>query len=169
MKLQPAIPPVSARGIRAFSIIEALVASCIVGVLFISLYAGITAGFGALSSARENLRATQVMIDKMETLRLYSWTQLATFGTATSYIPSTFTESFFPTTTNYSVSTVSTGATGSGFIYYGTVVITNAGFTQNYSNSVKRVTITVNWTNGVSRSQSLSTYVGQYGIQNYIY
>ncbi len=168
MKLRPVIPSAAAPS-RAFSLIEAMVSACVVGVLFTSLYAGITAGFGALNSARENLRATQVMIDKMETLRLYSWTQLSTFGTSTSYIPSTFTESFFPTSTNYSLSTVSTGATGSGFIYYGSVDIAGAGFTQNYSNSMKLVTITVRWTNGVARSQTMSTYVGQYGIQNYIY
>jgi hypothetical protein len=149
--------------------VEALVSACVVGVLFISLYAGITAGFGALSSARENLRATQVLIDKMETLRLYSWTQVSTFGTSTSYIPSTFTESFFPVTTNYSDSLVSTGATGGGFTYYGTVQIASSGFTENYSNSVKLVTITLRWTNGVSRSQAMSTYTAQYGIQNYIY
>ena len=153
----------------AFSIVEALVAACVVGVLFVSLYAGITAGFGALNSSRENLRATQVLIDKAETLRLYSWNQIATFGTSTSYIPSTFSESFFPATTNYSESTVRTNATGSGFTYYGVVSIANSGFTENYSNSMKRVTITVNWTNGVARSQTLTTFVGQYGIQNYIY
>lgn len=169
MTLNHSTLPGVTRGTRAFSIVEAMVAACIVGVLFVSLYSGITAGFGALNSARENLRATQVMIDKMETLRLYSWTQISTFGSSTSYIPATFVESFYPATTNYSESTVSTGATGSGFTYYGTVAITNAGFTQNYSNSVKLVTVTVNWTNGVARSQSLSTYVGQYGIQNYIY
>ncbi len=169
MKLQPLLLPATTRGLRAFSIIEALVSACVVGVLFVSLYAGITAGFGALNSARENLRATQVMIDKMETLRLYSWTQVSTFGSATSYIPSTFTEYFFPTTTNYSSSTVATGAVGSGFVYYGTVEITNSGFSQNYSNSVKVVNITLRWTNGVARSQSMSTYTAQYGIQNYIY
>lgn len=169
MTLNLSTLPGDTRGHQAFSIVEAMVAACIVGVLFVSLYSGITAGFGALNSARENLRATQVMIDKMETLRLYSWTQISTFGSSTSYIPATFVESFYPSTTNYSDSTVSTGATGSGFTYYGTVAITNAGFTQNYSNSVKLVTVTVNWTNGVPRSQSLSTYVGQYGIQNYIY
>ena len=37
------------------------------------------------------------------------------------------------------------------------------------SNSMKQVTITVRWTNGVARSNSITTYVGQYGIQNYIY
>ena len=168
MKLNPLAR--ASRSARAFTIVEALVAACVVGVLFTSLYAGITAGFGALNSARENLRATQVMIDKMETLRLYSWNQVATFGTSTSYIPSTFTESFYPTTTNYSASTVSTGSTtGSGFTYYGTVEVASAGFTQNYSNSVKLVTITLRWTNGMARSQSMSTYTAQYGIQNYIY
>ena len=73
MKLNPLAR--ASRSARAFTIVEALVAACVVGVLFTSLYAGITAGFGALNSARENLRATQVMIDKMETLRLYSWNQ----------------------------------------------------------------------------------------------
>jgi len=53
--------------------------------------------------------------------------------------------------------------------YYGTVEMANAGFTENYSNSVKRVTFTVRWTNGIARSQTMSTYVSQYGIQNYIY
>ncbi len=170
MHLRPAIPSAATNGARAFSLIEAMVSACVVGVLFTSLYAGITAGFGALNSARENLRATQVMIDKMETLRLYSWTQLSTFGSSTSYIPTTFVESFYPTSTNYSVSTVTTtNATGSGFVYYGSVAVASAGFSQNYSNSMKLVTITLRWTNGVPRSQSMSTYVGQYGIQNYIY
>lgn len=169
MNLKPNLQPRHHRGSQAFSIIEALVSACVVGVLFVSLYSGITAGFGALNSARENLRATQVMIDKMETLRLYSWSQVSTFGTSTSYIPSSFTESFYPVSTNYSDSLVSTGATSGGFTYYGTVEITNSGFTQNYSNSVKLVTVTLRWTNGVPRSQSLSTYTAQYGIQNYIY
>ena len=53
--------------------------------------------------------------------------------------------------------------------YYGTVEVASAGFTQNYSNSVKLVTITLRWTNGMARSQSMSTYTAQYGIQNYIY
>lgn len=111
------------------------------------------------------------MIDKMETLRLYSWSQIGTFGTSTSYIPSTFFEAFYPTTTNFTASTVTTNVSGLGlgFVYYGTVSITNAGFTQNYSNSVKMVTITLLWTNGSPRSQTMSTYVAEYGIQNYIY
>lgn len=37
---------------RAFTLVEVLVAMCIVGVLFVSLYAGITAGFGVMSQTR---------------------------------------------------------------------------------------------------------------------
>lgn len=171
MKLRPTSLSPAIRRNAAFTLVEALIAMGIVGVMFVSLYAGITAGFGVMSQTREQMRATQVMIDKMETLRLYSWSQISTFGTSTSYIPSTFYEAFYPTTTNLSDSTVTTNRSGLGlgFVYYGTVAITNAGFTENYSNSVKRVTITLNWTNGTPRSQSLSTYVSQYGIQNYIY
>jgi prepilin-type N-terminal cleavage/methylation domain-containing protein len=171
MNLRPAPPRPETRRARAFTLVEVLVSMCVVGVLFVSLYAGITAGFGVMSQTREQMRATQVMIDKMETLRLYSWTQISTFGTSTSYIPSTFYEAFYPTTTNYSGSTTSTNAAGLGlgFVYHGTVAITNAGFTENYSNSMKLVTITLRWTNGTARSQTMSTYVSQYGIQNYIY
>lgn len=153
----------------AFSIVEALVASCFIAILFVALYGGITAGFGALNASRENLRATQMLIDKAETLRLYSWDQISSFGSSTSYIPSTFSESFYPATTNYSDSTVSTNGAGSGFTYYGVVSTVNSGLAENYSNAMKRVTITINWTNGVARSQTLTTFVGQYGIQNYIY
>ena len=171
MNLRLASPRPDARCCRAFTLVEVLIAMGIVGILFVSLYAGISAGFGVMSQTREQMRATQVMIDKMETLRLYSWSQISTFGSTTSYIPSTFFEAFYPTTTNYADSTVTTNSSGLGlgFVYYGTVAITNAGFTENYSNNVKIVTITLNWTNGTPRSQTMSTYVSQYGIQNYIY
>jgi len=171
MNLRPAPPRLNRLHTRAFTLVEVLVSMCIVGMLFVSLYAGITAGFGVMSQTREQMRATQVMIDKMETLRLYSWSQIATFGSSTSYIPSRFYEAFYPTSTNFSDSTVTTNVSGLGlgFIYYGTVEIVDAGFTENYSNSMKRVNITLRWTNGTARSQSMSTYVSQYGIQNYIY
>ena len=38
MKLQPVIPHTTAPGIRAFSLIEALVSACIVGVLFVCIH-----------------------------------------------------------------------------------------------------------------------------------
>lgn len=161
--------PASKRGRDSFSLIEALVASCVVAILFVSLYGGISAGFGMINAARENLRATQVMIDKMETLRLYNWSQISSFGTVTSYIPSSFSEPFYPPSTNYSDSSVSTSGAGHGFTYYGTVAVTTAGFAENYAGSVVQFKITLKWTNGIAHSNGMSTYIGQYGIQNYIY
>ena len=158
------------RGLAAFTLPEVLVAAGLVGFLFVSLYAGITASFGVISVARENIRATQIMQDRMEEMRLYTWTQITTFGSSTSYIPSFFTEPFFPTGTNYSGSTLSTNNNpGSGFFYYGTLSVTNSGLTEAYSNDLKLVTVTLKWTNGTARTRTLSTMVSQYGMQNYIY
>ena len=139
------------------------------GILFTSLYTGITAGFGIVSVARENVRATQILIDRMEEMRLYNWTQISTFGTSTSYIPSSFTEPFFPSNTNYALSDISTNNAASGFTYYGTIAITNAGLTEAYSNDVKLVTVVLRWTNGTPRTRTMSTFVSQYGMQNYIF
>lgn len=157
-------------GTSAFTLPEVLVAVAVVGVVFVSLYAGITAGFGIMSVARENIRATQIMQDRVEEMRLYNWTQVTSFGSSTSYIPSFFTEPFFPTGTNYSGSSLSTNNNpGSGFFYYGTISVTNSGLTEAYSNDLKLVTVTLKWTNGTARSRTLSTMVSQYGMQNYIY
>jgi len=159
----------------AFTLVEVLVSMAVVGILFVSLYAGITSGFGVVNQARENLRATQVMQDRMEEMRLYTWAQISSFGTATSYIPSVFTEPFYPSSTNLTASDVATGANAvadasGAFTYFGTISITNSGLTANYSNDVKLVTVTVVWTNGtVTRTRSMSTFYSQYGMQNYLY
>ena len=161
-------------GLRAFTLVEVLVSVAIVGILFTSLYTGITAGFGIIAVARENVRATQILIDRTEEMRLYSWTQISTFGSSTfgsstSYIPASFTEPFFPTSTNYSSSSLSTHSTASGFTYYGTIDIAASGISEAYSNDLKLVTVTLRWTNGTVRNRTMTTFVSQYGMQNYIF
>jgi prepilin-type N-terminal cleavage/methylation domain-containing protein len=172
MKIAATTPNLRAR--TAFSLMEVMVAVAVVGIVFVSLYAGITSGFGVINQARENLRATQVMQDRMEEMRLYTWDQVSSFGTSTSYIPSTFTEPFYPTGTNLAQSDITIGTTSDAasaglFVYYGTVSITNAGVTEAYSNDLKLVTVTVVWTNGVRRTRTMSTFFSQYGMQNYLY
>ena len=75
----------------AFSITEVLVAISIVGVLFLSLYGGITSGFAVVNLARETC-ANQIVLEKMETIRLYTWDQINSNG----FIAPTFTASFYP-------------------------------------------------------------------------
>lgn len=159
---------------KAFTLVEALIAVGLVGVFFVALYAGMTQGFGILANAREDLRANQILLDKMEEMRLYSWDQVTSFGTANSFIPAKFTEEFYPTGTNSPQSTFSAG-TGANqnshtFRYYGTILVTNVPFTNAYSTNMRQVKVTLSWTNGGKiYRHDMSTYVSEYGLQKHIY
>src|ERR1041385_7221224 len=138
----------------AFSLVEVVVAMAIVGILFIALYAGFLSGFQMIHVARENLRATQIMVEKMETIRLYTWDQINSNG----FVPTTFAAAYYPVGTN------------SGFTYSGTIIITTAPADTSYSTNMKQVTVSLTWTNNRSiRTRDMTTYVSRYGMQNYIY
>lgn len=146
-------PPV----LRAFSIIEVLVSTMLVSIIFLSLYAGISAGLGMVQLSRENLRATQILQEKMETIRLYNWNQVNQSG----FIPATFTAPFYGTNVN---------SPDAGIIYQGSLSISNAPLTESYSSDLRMVTAVVRWTSGsVQRNREMSTFVSRYGLQNYIY
>ena len=140
---------------RAFSLVEALVAILVLGISFVSLFAAFSTGFAAVEVSRENLRATQVLLEKLETIRLYSWSQINQAG----FVPSTFTAPFNPSTNSTA-----------GFTFNGTVTITNSPVSESYSNDLRMVNVQVNWTSArIARKASMSTLVSRYGLQNYIY
>jgi len=142
-------------GIEAFSIIEAMVAVAILGVVFVSLYTGISNGFAFAKVTRENLRATQILQEKMETVRLYTWDQLTTSG----FVPTNFVEGFY-----------SSGTNNGGLVYTGRVAIASAPVTEAYSNNMKMVTIYLSWKSGrVVRNRQMQTLTAKHGLQNYIY
>lgn len=108
--------------------------------------------------ARENLRATQILQEKMETIRLYTWDQLNEQG----FIPETFVEPFYD------------DGGGSedpdGINYYGTLSVTNATLTESYSGDLLQVDAVVTWTSGnIDRVREMSTFVSRHGLQHYIY
>jgi type II secretory pathway pseudopilin PulG len=144
----------------AFSLVDVLFAMVIVGGLVIALYTGLAWGFSVIRIARENLRATQVMAEKMETIRLYNWDQFTSNG----FIPKTFAVPYYPAgSTNGSTN-------GAGIIYRGTMVITNCPLATSYSTDMRKVTVTINWMSGnLDRTRTIESYVSRYGLQNYIY
>jgi len=83
--------------------------------------------------ARENLRATQVIQEKFETIRLYTWDQI----NDPNFVPASFTASFYN----------GNGQTNQA-AYNGTVKITKAGIADAYADDLRLVTIQVNWTSG---------------------
>jgi len=144
-----------ARG--GFSIVEALTAVSIIGVTFTSLYTGLASGFAVIQLARENLRATQILQKKFETLRLYTWEQINSNG----FIPTNFTAYYYPTTNIHE---------SQGITYTGTVSIANSGWSESYATNLKIVQVEVEWDSGSQRrTRSMETLVGRKGLQAYVY
>jgi len=142
----------------AFTLVEVIMAAALAGIMFLTAIAGFSNAFSTLQLDRENSRATQILLEKTEMLRVYNWDQI-TGKDATTYIPTTFTTPFYP----------GTNSSNGGFSYSGTVVITNLVTTASYSNDLRTVTITLTWISGkASRSRTMTTYVSQYGLQNTI-
>jgi prepilin-type N-terminal cleavage/methylation domain-containing protein len=143
------------RGTNAFSLIETLVAVAIVGVVLVSLYTGISNGFAFAKVTRENLRATQILQEKMETIRLYTWEQLGTPG----FVPTNFLEAFYGSGSNFG-----------GLTYTGRVIIATAPITEVYNTNMKQVSIQLSWKSGkIVRTRQMDTFTSKHGLQNYIY
>src|SRR6266542_2333930 len=139
----------------AFTIIELVVAIGLLGLIVLAVYGAITSGMGTVRMARENLRATQILLDKMEAIRLYNWDQVNSDFIRPSFI------------VNYDVTNP---GTNSGILYYGSVTLEPANTATSYSDDLKLVTVRLNWKTGqIARSRELSTYVCRTGIQSYIY
>lgn len=136
------------------TLIEVLIATAIFGILFVSLYAGISSGLAIIRNARENLRATQVMLEKMETIRLYSWDQVTQSG----FVPASFTAPFWP------------ADGGSGLQYQGSLTITNVAFSESYSSEMRQVIVSVSWNSGnLVHRREMRTMVSRHGLQNYVF
>ena len=139
----------------AFSFVEALVATAVCGLMFLTLYAGFSSGFSILQLSRENLRGTQILQEKMETIRLYNWEQL----TNATFIPPNFVDTFYPGTQSTS-----------GITYTGKVTIAAAPISESYSNDLRLIKVEVQWVSAkVLRKREMSSLASRYGLQNYIY
>jgi len=137
---------------------EVLVAAAFLGISVISLYTGLFSGFQLTHMSRENVRATQILVKKIETIRLCSWDQLSNF-------PATFQETF-------DTRPIENGSRN--LIYYGTVTFgsPDAVGDTSYKTNMFLVTVSLAWTNLNGRTprvhqQQMQTHVARFGSQNY--
>ena len=145
-----------ARG--AFTLTEVLVSVAICSFLFVSLYAGIAQSTKSLQRAREKLRATQILAEKLEVLRLYNWDQVNTAGD----VPTSFSEYQYPST--------STNEPNKGIRFSGTIAISPADVHPAYTNTMRKVVATINWMSaGVRTTQRMETFISEFGVQRYVY
>lgn len=144
------------RATAAFSLTETVIGMGVVGVLFVTLYSGLTSGLSNVRMARENVRATQIMAEKLDALRLYSWDKIVKLDGA----PVEFKTSYNSTSSNSSP----------GFTYAGTVTVTAAPVSDAYKDNMRQVTVALSWTSGsLQRQRSMTTLIAKDGMQNYIY
>ena len=142
-----------------FTLIEGLVAMALGAILFTAIYTGLAWGFANIQSNRANLRATQILLKRAESIRLSPFDQI----TNPSYNPTSFTEYFDPK---------DRAAGGGGTVYEGTfaaIVPPQGSLPDSYRNNMLLVTIGVSWISGTTpHSRSLQTYVARKGIQEYV-
>lgn len=113
-----------------------------------------------VDSTRQELRATQILTQKSEALRLCSWSALTN-------CPVSFTELYDPNSPNGSV----------GIRYVGTISTNDPGVIPNsmsYRSNMCLATISLYWTNfngtrKVIHGRTSQTLIARYGIQNYIW
>jgi len=163
-----------------FSLIEAIIGMAVVGIMITALYSALTTGFTTEQLDREDIRATQLLIEKMDQLRVISWDQLSD----PSITPTTFDASFNPDETpvlrqkvRVRLSAASMNGVAKGLtkyttlVYYGKVEVADAPNDTSYSSDMKQVTVTIEWKtlSGMKRTRSFTTFVARYGMQNYAY
>jgi hypothetical protein len=122
-----------------------------------SVFAVIVEGFRTSAATQQNLRATQILDEQMELIRLYTWEQISSNG----FVPSTFTAPYY---TNAMMNAPS-------FNYNGAISFADSGMaTEAYANDMKWVTVTLKWKCGsISETRSMKTLISRYGLHNYYY
>jgi prepilin-type N-terminal cleavage/methylation domain-containing protein len=154
------------RSRAAFTLPEVLVAVLLLGLAGSAFFVGMGQGFTFTQENELNMRAEQIVAERMETIRLYNWMQVTNITTNGVYVPKSFTAYFYP----------NGGTNGTGVAYTGAVTIGSAGLTEAYNTDIRQVTVTVNWYSGsnwstgkIKHQLSATTFVTHYGMQNYVY
>jgi|SRR3954470_5850339 Tfp pilus assembly protein PilV len=146
----------------AFTLAEVIVSVFVLTTMAVALYGGFSTGFMIIDAARQDLRATQIMMQKAEAIRLCPWSSLTN-------CPITFSERYDPIG--------SANGVAGGTLYSG-VVTTNIATpipdTAAYKSNMTMVTISLFWTNNygqraIVHSRSSQTLVARYGLQNYMW
>lgn len=143
--------PIVPEARRAFTLVELMVGAGVLAVTIVALYGAFSFGFSTIKLSQEEVRADQILVQKLETLRVYNWTNIVN-----NYIPTNFPEWF---------------SANGGVSYDGAVNVTTfvpSAANESYSDTLRQVTVSVGWiSGGVPRVRSMTTLVSQYGIQNY--
>ena len=146
------------RSASGFTLVETVVASFIAAIVLPSIYGGLVTGFSMIKAAREDLRANQVIVQRMEAIRLSPYQALQD----PAAYPARVTE-------YYSESGKTNGAGGTAYTVTYSWAPGPASLPPSYRTNVLLVTVAASWQSGnVPRTCSMQTYVARYGIRRYV-
>src|SRR5262245_35401581 len=133
-----------------FTMVEVVASIAILGIAIAALLAGLTWNVSTIKFARETVRATQIMEDKLDTIRLYSWDQITTPG----FITNKFYASFCPSNALF--------PSESGIIYTGRITIATSPLSESYKTNMLRITIDLDWPSSPEvRHAQMNTFVSK--------
>ena len=141
-----------------FTLVETLVATVVAVTILSAHYLSFAAGLAIVTVTREDLRAYQILLKRMEAIRVSGYSQL----TDPAKYPPSVTEYYcekYKTNGNAGVAYTVTyqAAPGPGTL------------PPAYRTNMLEVTVGVSWESGkLTRNRSMRTYVARNGIQRYV-
>jgi prepilin-type N-terminal cleavage/methylation domain-containing protein len=168
MNMKPSLSPPAGRCARAYTLVEVMVSVGLLAIMLSATYPAFILGFASVKTTREDDRATQIVVQKLEGFRLLRFSDQLNYS-------STFLDYYNPTNNN--MQGLTNGSQGA--VYYGTMTISTNSTTvipssASYANLVRLVTISVTWTNYVNsapiaHTRQMQTLSAFYGLQNYLW
>ena len=150
------------RAVSGHSLPEVIFAVSLVSMMFVSLYGGFSSGFAIVRSARQNLRATEILTRQTERLRLLNWNQILD---TENFLRPNFVETYDPNDSPTNPDSLA---------FFGTIESsTPTDWPAGYRDRVRLITITLTWTNMIGSTpivnqRQVQTCVARYGLQSYI-
>ena len=138
------------------TLVDFVVAVGVLGIMASGVFGSFRYGFFTLQLVRENQRATQILLEKVETIRLYNWDQV----NDPIFIPRNLPpEDYDP----------KAPVGQRGVTYTGTVTVAPCSVGSSYAVNLRELTVTLSWTTrNIPHTRSITTYIAKDGLQNYM-
>jgi hypothetical protein len=132
-----------------------MVGFLILGITVAALCGGFSFGFNSIKLSQEEVRADQIMVQKLETIRMYNFTNVIQPGFITTNSPA-----------YYSTSNAVHGVTYTVQVSVTPFVPSAVG--ESYSNTLRQVTASVSWlSEGMNHTRTMMTLVSTNGIATF--
>ena len=131
-----------------------MVGFLILGITIAALCGGFSFGFNTIKLSQEEVRADQILVQKLESLRVYNWTNVIN-GYVTTNFPAYYSTSNAVHGVTYNV-----GVSVSPFVPSASL--------ESYSNTLRQVTARVSWfSEGMNHTRTMMTLVSTNGIATF--